>query len=97
MFRAVVEKTAGIRRPGAAAIDLAWLAAGRIDGFWEMGLKPWDMAAGALLIREAGGIVGTLSGGTDYLKTGHILAGNPKVFAALGRLIQPHLPAEMKK
>lgn len=96
MFRAVVEKTAGVRRPGAAAIDLAWLAAGRIDGFWEMGLKPWDMAAGALLIREAGGMVGNLAGGTDYLDSGNILAGNPKVFAALGRLIRPHLPAEMK-
>ena len=96
MFRAVITKTAGVRRPGAAAIDLAWLAAGRIDGFWEMGLKPWDIAAGALLIREAGGMVGGLSGGTDYLEKGHILAGNPKVFAALGRELRPHLPAEMK-
>ncbi|MCP1726267.1 myo-inositol-1(or 4)-monophosphatase [Natronospira proteinivora] len=96
MFRAVIEKTAGVRRPGAAAIDLAWLAAGRIDGFWEMGLKPWDIAAGSLLIREAGGMVGSLSGGTDYLDTGNIMAGNAKIFAALGRLIRPHLPAEMK-
>jgi len=96
MFREVIKKTAGVRRPGAAAIDLAWLAAGRLDGFWEMGLQPWDIAAGSLLVREAGGIVGNLSGGTDYLESGNILAGNPKVFAALGRLIRPHLPAEMK-
>ncbi|MDQ2068801.1 inositol monophosphatase family protein [Natronospira bacteriovora] len=96
MFRAIIQKTAGVRRPGAAAIDLAWLAAGRFDGFWEMGLKPWDIAAGALLIREAGGMVGSLSGGTDYLESGHIMAGNPKVFAALAREIRPHLPAEMR-
>ena len=62
MFRNVTCTTSGIRRPGAAALDLAWVAAGRIDGFWELGLSPWDMAAGALLVREAGGLVGDLAG-----------------------------------
>ena len=66
MFKALTLKTAGIRRPGAAALDLAYLAAGRIDGFWEMGLKPWDMAAGVLLITEAGGLVGDFSGEQDF-------------------------------
>lgn len=96
MFRAVLERTAGVRRPGAAALDLAYVAAGRLDGFWEMGLQPWDMAAGALLIQEAGGIVGTLSGGTDFLDSGNILAGNPKIFAALARELRPHLPAALR-
>ena len=96
MFRAVLEKTAGLRRPGSAAIDLAWLAAGRTDGFWEMGLSPWDIAAGALLIREAGGMVGDLSGGPQYLDQGHVIAGNPKVFKELAREIRPHIPAALR-
>jgi myo-inositol-1(or 4)-monophosphatase len=62
IFRDMMHKTAGMRRPGAAALDLAWVACGRMDGFWELGLSPWDMAAGALLITEAGGLVGDLSG-----------------------------------
>lgn len=88
---AVIRKTAGVRRPGAAALDLAYVAAGRLDGFWEMGLKEWDVAAGALMIQEAGGIVGNLSGGPDYLPRGDIMAGNPKLFAALARELRPHL------
>jgi myo-inositol-1(or 4)-monophosphatase len=64
MFREVTSKTAGVRRAGAAALDLAYVAAGRLDGFWEIGLSPWDMAAGALLIKEAGGLVGHLVGDT---------------------------------
>ena len=82
MLRNVMTGTAGIRRPGAAALDLAWVACGRIDGFWEMGLSPWDMAAGALLIREAGGLVADFDGEGNYLDQGRIVAANPKIFSA---------------
>ncbi len=87
MFRKVTLNCAGIRRPGAAALDLAYVAAGRFDGFWEMGLAPWDMAAGALLVQEAGGLVGGFSGDGDYLESGEIVAGSPKVFAQLLALV----------
>jgi myo-inositol-1(or 4)-monophosphatase len=83
MLAEVMRKTAGIRRPGSAALDLAYVAAGRYDGFWELGLKPWDMAAGTLLIQEAGGLVSDLEGNNQFLQTGHIVAGNPKIFAQL--------------
>ena len=96
IFRDMMHKTAGVRRPGAAALDLAWVAAGRIDGFWELGLSPWDMAAGALLITEAGGLVGDLTGEPNYLDTGNIVGGNPKVFAQLLQIIAPHLNAKLK-
>lgn len=72
-----------IRRMGSAALDLAYVAAGRFDGHWEYGLKPWDIAAGALLVREAGGFVGDFQGGDAFLETGNVVAGNPKVFKAL--------------
>jgi myo-inositol-1(or 4)-monophosphatase len=74
---------AGVRRAGAAALDLAYVAAARLDAFWEMGLSPWDMAAGALLIQEAGGLVGDFSGDAGYLQSGDIAAGTPKVFPQL--------------
>ncbi|MEE8118267.1 MAG: inositol monophosphatase family protein [Gammaproteobacteria bacterium] len=93
MFQAIIKHAAGIRRPGAAALDLAYVAAGRLDGFWEMGLSEWDIAAGALLIQEAGGLVGDLAGGPTYLDQGNIVAGNQKIFAALVKIIRPHLPA----
>jgi len=92
MLRVIMTEAAGIRRPGAAALDLAYVAAGRVDGFWEFGLQPWDTAAGALLIQEAGGRIGTLDGG-DYAHGGHLVAGNPKVYAALLEAIAPHLAA----
>jgi myo-inositol-1(or 4)-monophosphatase len=92
-FRAVFEHTGGVRRAGSAALDLAYVAAGRFDGFWEVGLSPWDMAAGALLIQEAGGLVTDLSGGADFLATGNIIAGNPRVARALRAAVQPHLAA----
>jgi myo-inositol-1(or 4)-monophosphatase len=85
-----MQKTAGMRRPGAASLDLAYVACARLDGFWEFGLSPWDMAAGTLLITEAGGLVGDLSGETAYLKTGNIIAGAPKIFSQLLQVIQPH-------
>jgi myo-inositol-1(or 4)-monophosphatase len=83
MFRAVISRVAGIRRAGSAALDLAYVAAGRFDGFWEIGLSPWDMAAGALLIQEAGGLVGDLGGDANYLESGDIAAATPKVFPQL--------------
>ena len=89
MLKALVPGTAGIRRPGSAALDLAYVAAGRYDGFWEMDLNIWDIAAGVLLVEEAGGLVGDLSGGMDYLKTGNIVAANPKVFKGMLQKIKP--------
>jgi myo-inositol-1(or 4)-monophosphatase len=95
MLKAIMLKAAGLRRPGSAALDLAYVAAGRVDGFWELGLKPWDTAAGTLLITEAGGRVGTLSGG-DYKLGGDIVAGAPKLYASLVAALAPHAPASMK-
>ena len=96
-FKAIHPHAAGIRRPGSAALDLAYLAAGRIDGFWEFALNPWDMAAGVLLIQEAGGLVSDLGGGHDFLDSGNVVAGNPKMLKALLQAIRPHLPADMRK
>jgi myo-inositol-1(or 4)-monophosphatase len=78
-----MQNSAGVRRAGAAALDLAYVAAGRLDAFWEMGLSAWDMAAGALLIQEAGGLVGDLEGEQGYLEKGDIAAAAPKVFPEL--------------
>jgi len=96
MMKVVMQGAAGLRRPGAAALDLAYVAAGRLDGFWEIGLKPWDTAAGTLLIREAGGLVGTLDGG-EYRQGGNIVTGGPKVFAALLGAIAPFVPDALKE
>ena len=96
MFKELTQKTAGIRRPGAASLDLAYVAAGRFDGFWEMGLSPWDMAAGVLLIQEAGGLVSDLSGEANYLATGNLVAGSPKIFGQLLPIIQAWRPANLQ-
>jgi myo-inositol-1(or 4)-monophosphatase len=96
MFRELTEKSAGLRRPGAAALDLAYVACGRFDGFWEMGLRPWDMAAGALLIQEAGGLISDLAGESAFLDTGNVVAGTPKVFSQLLQVIQPHRTATIR-
>ncbi len=96
-FKALFGDTAGIRRPGSAALDLAYVAAGRLDGFWEFGLNPWDMAAGALLIQEAGGKVGDFAGGDDFLESGNVIAGNLKVHDAMLKRIRPCLPPEITK
>ncbi|QRM19465.1 inositol monophosphatase [Dechloromonas sp. TW-R-39-2] len=96
IFKDLCQKTAGQRRPGAASLDLANVACGRYDGFWEFGLSPWDMAAGALLISEAGGLVSDLRGDANYLDTGNLIAGTPKVFAPLLNLIQEKLPASVR-
>jgi myo-inositol-1(or 4)-monophosphatase len=95
MLKAAMQSTAGVRRPGAAALDLAYVAAGRIDGFWEIGLSPWDTAAGTLLIQEAGGRIGTLTG-AEYTQGGDVLAGTPKVYAALLELFAPHVPEVLR-
>ena len=96
-FKALFPMTAGIRRPGAAALDLAYVAAGRLDGFWEIALNDWDMAAGALLIKEAGGLISDFSGGNDYLQTGNVVAGTPKVFKEILQKIRPHLNDALSK
>ncbi len=96
MFKALLPRTAGIRRAGSAALDLAYVAAGRLDGFWEIGLKPWDMAAGILLIQEAGGVVGDLRGGADFFTNGNVVTGNPRVFEALIAAVQPHVTATLQ-
>jgi myo-inositol-1(or 4)-monophosphatase len=96
ILRDMMQKTAGLRRPGSAALDLAYTAAGRYDGFFETALKPWDIAAGCLLITEAGGLVGDLQGNDTYLRSGHLCAGNPKVFAQLLQVIAPHLTDGLK-
>ncbi|GMU70249.1 MAG: inositol monophosphatase [Steroidobacteraceae bacterium] len=95
MLKAVMAATAGVRRPGAAALDLAYIAAGRVDAFWEFGLSPWDTAAGALLIQEAGGRIGTLTG-EPYELSPNIVAGSPRVYEALLETIRPHLPAALR-
>lgn len=85
----VMGETAGVRRFGSAALDLAYVAAGRYDGFWEFNLKPWDIAAGILLVREAGGYVTDPEGGHDILKSGNVLAANDHLHIQLGRLVRP--------
>ena len=96
IFKELCQKTAGQRRPGAATLDLAYVACGRYDGFWEFGLSPWDMAAGALLISEAGGLVSDLRGEASYLETGNLVAGTPKVFLPLLKLIESKLPESVR-
>jgi myo-inositol-1(or 4)-monophosphatase len=96
MFRDLVQKTSGLRRPGSAALDLAWLAAGHTDGFFEIGLNPWDIAAGCLLIQEAGGLVSDFAGEENFLQSGNVVAGNPKVFVQLLQAITPHVTAELR-
>ncbi len=91
MLKDLAQATAGIRRPGSAALDFAYVACGRTDGFWELGLKEWDFAAGALLVREAGGLVTDIAGGERFLETGNVITGNIKVHNAMLRRIRPHL------
>ena len=85
MFKKVLQGSSGVRRPGAAALGLCYVACGRLDGFWETGLAPWDLAAGSLIIREAGGIISGLDGSEDYMQSGHVLTGSPKIYSALAR------------
>jgi myo-inositol-1(or 4)-monophosphatase len=86
-FRILLPESSGVRRAGSAALDLAHVASGRLDGFWEFGLKPWDMAAGCLLIQEAGGIVTDFNKSDEYLENGNIIAGTPKIYEHLIKLL----------
>ncbi|MCL2021114.1 MAG: inositol monophosphatase [Betaproteobacteria bacterium] len=96
ILRELAQKTSGLRRPGAASLDLAYVAAGRLDGFWESGLAPWDMAAGSILITEAGGLVCDFSGEANYLSSGNIVAGTPRIFHPLLQIVQNHCPETLR-
>jgi len=96
MLKDLSQDTAGIRRPGSAALDLAYVAAGRVDGFWELGLSEWDFAAGALLVKEAGGTVSDITGGGRFFETGNIIAGGMRIHTALTRTIAPHLTSKLR-
>jgi len=92
MLQAIAKQSVGIRRAGSAALDLAYVASGQLDGFWEFDLGTWDVAAGSLLIREAGGIiVDPITGDEDYLQTGHVVTGNPKITKELLAIIRKFL------
>ncbi|MCK4870218.1 MAG: inositol monophosphatase [Gammaproteobacteria bacterium] len=90
-FEELFPKVSGIRRCGSAALDLAYVAAGYLDGFWEFNLQPWDIAAGALMIKEAGGITSDLHGGENYIESGNIIAGNPKIHKEILESVQKAL------
>ncbi len=96
MFKTISMQAAGIRRAGAAALDLAYVAAGRLDGFWEIGIMEWDMAAGILLIKEAGGVVTDFSFNDNYLASGNVIAGSPKMHQMLYQLIEPNVTDNLK-
>jgi myo-inositol-1(or 4)-monophosphatase len=95
MMKSLIRDTAGIRRPGSAALDFAYVAAGRIDGFWELGLSVWDFAAGSLLVREAGGMVSDIRGGDRHLESGNVVAGGIRVHRDMIKAIRPHLPPDL--
>jgi myo-inositol-1(or 4)-monophosphatase len=97
MLKDLLKDAAGIRRAGSAALDLAYVAAGRLDGFWEIGLKPWDMAAGVLLIQEAGGIVTDIAGGSRAMESGTVIAANPRLHDTMAGLIAPHLTDDLRQ
>ena len=90
MFEAVMQNCAGLRRPGAAALDLCYVAAGYYDGFFETGLHPWDIAAGSLMITEAGGLIGNFTGEADFLFQREVVAGNPKIYGQLVHTLAPY-------
>jgi myo-inositol-1(or 4)-monophosphatase len=90
MMKTMIQQSAGLRRPGAAALDLAYVASGFYDGFFEIGLNAWDVAAGSLLVLEAGGLIGDLAGEGDYLHGGQVIAATPKVFAQIVQVLAPY-------
>lgn len=96
MLETVTRRAGSVRRSGSAALDLAYVAAGRLDGFFEPGLKPWDMAAGALLTTEAGGLVADFTGDMHFLSNGNIVAGSPKCFKAILQTIAPNVVPSMR-
>ncbi|QBI05150.1 inositol monophosphatase family protein [Pseudoduganella albidiflava] len=87
MYGIMAERCHGVRRAGSAALDLAYVASGRLDGYYEKSLQPWDIAAGTLLVTEAGGIAGEFNGESDYMRTGHVIAGSPRVFGQMVGLL----------
>ena len=97
IFSDVFTEAADVRRAGSAALDLAYVAAGRYDGFWELGLKPWDFAAGELIAKEAGAIVTDFAGNHEYLKSGNLVVGNPKIVKQLLSKIRPHLTESINR
>ena len=96
-FNAVFPEVSDLRRGGSAALDLAYVAAGRVDAYWELGLQKWDLAAGVLLIEEAGGVVSDFTGGDDYIKNGNLVAGNVNIQQQLLKQITPHLSDALKR
>ena len=96
-FKAIYPHVSDIRRAGAAALDLAYVASGRLDGHWEIGLNSWDIAAGALMVKEAGGFIGDFSGRNKYLETGNVVAGNSDVYKQILKKIHPHLSEELQR
>jgi myo-inositol-1(or 4)-monophosphatase len=90
MFEEVMQQCAGLRRPGAAALDLCYVAAGYYDGFFETGLNPWDVAAGSLIITEAGGLIGNFTGESDYLYQREVVAGSPRIYGQLVQILSPY-------
>jgi len=96
-FSAVMNIAGDIRRLGSAALDLSYLAAGRLDGFWEFGLQPWDMAAGSLILREAGGLISGMTDDGDYMETGNVIAGSPNVHVELEKIIKPMIAPMIAK
>lgn len=97
MLQKAIANTSGVRRAGSAALDLCYVAAGRLDAYWETGLAPWDLAAGTLIIREAGGLISGLDGSEDFLDAGHVLCGNPKIYAALAKLFSNEIQETFAK
>jgi myo-inositol-1(or 4)-monophosphatase len=95
-FRELLPKTSGVRRAGSAALDLAHVASGRLDGFWEIGLSPWDITAGCLLIQEAGGMVSDFSGKQGFLESGNVIAGNPKIYEEVFKTITRKIPERLR-
>jgi myo-inositol-1(or 4)-monophosphatase len=96
MLRALTKDTAGIRRPGSAALDFAYVAAGRLDGFWELGLSVWDFAAGALIVQEAGGTVSDIRGGSRHMDSGNVITANVRLHREMVDAIRPHVPEALR-
>jgi len=96
-LKAFMTNTSGIRRAGSAALDLAYVACGRVDGYWEFNLKPWDIAAGALIVQEAGGLSTDFMGGDNFLESGNIIAANPKLYKEMAQTIGKTIPSELRK
>jgi myo-inositol-1(or 4)-monophosphatase len=96
MLKTLTRETAGIRRPGSAALDFAYVAAGRLDGFWELGLSEWDFAAGSLLVQEAGGTVSDIRGGSRHFESGNVIAANVRLQPAIVDALRPHVPEDLR-